>query len=195
MEKKLSDLEENDKSTGQDQETILYEIDEWYKRANNIMVFNVPESSSALLNERIDHDKKQVVDLFAKLDMHQDNDRILKVIRVGKSGDAANKSRPIKIVCNGSDVVMKALKNSSKLRSNGQQSSSITISKDLTKQQQDLNKKVRQECKDRKAKGENVYIKYKNGVPFVTHVNTKKKTMFDPIKCILYEFRGFSHKE
>ena len=64
---------------------------------------------------------------------------------------------------------MKALKNSSKLRSNGQQSSSITISKDLTKQQQDLNKKVRQEFTlDRKAKGKNVYIKYKNVYIFLT---------------------------
>lgn len=141
-------------------DSLAYEIGERSKRSRNLMIYNIPQSDSSVLKERIDSDEKHVAGLLTTLGLSEEKHSILKMVRVGKMTD--QKVRPLKLVCSSTDAVMKILRNSKKL-----QSSNIKISRDLTKQQQGTHKKVRAEYNDRKAKGEDVVLKYSNGMPVI----------------------------
>ncbi|KAL3283928.1 hypothetical protein HHI36_018096 [Cryptolaemus montrouzieri] len=76
-----------------DPEELIAEINERNSRVNNVMVYKLNESNSRSLNERILHDKAEVVKILDIIDIKEDV--IENVIRVGEKG---TKPRPMKIV-------------------------------------------------------------------------------------------------
>ncbi|KAL3277585.1 hypothetical protein HHI36_012927 [Cryptolaemus montrouzieri] len=83
-----------------DPETLNAEINERNSKVNNVMVYKLNESNSQSLNERILHDKAEVVKILDMIDIKEDV--IEKVIRVGKKG---TKSRPMKIILSNSGLL------------------------------------------------------------------------------------------
>ncbi|KAL3283926.1 hypothetical protein HHI36_018094, partial [Cryptolaemus montrouzieri] len=65
-----------------DPEELIAEINERNTRVNNVMVYKLNESNSQSLNERILHDKAEVVKILDIIDIKEDV--IENVIRVGK---------------------------------------------------------------------------------------------------------------
>lgn len=143
-------------------ENMFYEIDQRLIRSSNLMIYNLQESNSEVLQERIDHDKSLVSELFNKIGLMREYTSVKKVVRVGKTG-TNGKTRPVKVICDNADVVKLALKSANKLRG-----TKVRISRDHTKIQQEAYKEAKKLLEGRKAAGEaNLVIKYFNGTPKV----------------------------
>ena len=54
-------------------ENVVSEVSEREKRKNNLMIFNVPESNSAIVNERVEHDTSAVVKVLSALSINASN--------------------------------------------------------------------------------------------------------------------------
>nr|CAI5839194.1 unnamed protein product [Callosobruchus analis] len=135
------------------------------ERAHNLMIYNVPESNSTNLSDRVNYDKNCVIEVFQKLGVVQEESTIKHVLHLGRT---SVHTRPIKVICNASTVKY-ALKSVSKLRG-----STYKISGDKTKMEQDAYKDVLKTLMDRKATGEeNLTIQYRAGVPRIV-VNRQK---------------------
>lgn len=160
---RMSTYETNVKTPIQDFENLTSEVNERARRASNIIIFNIPQSKSAVLQERIDNDRDHVQNLLSTLGLAEENHKILKVLRIGRLAD--DKIRPLKVVFTCPDVVYGILRNCNKLNS-----TKIRISKDLTKLQQETYKKIRDEYHDRLKKGESVALKYRGGFPVIEMV-------------------------
>ncbi|KAL3286593.1 hypothetical protein HHI36_001094 [Cryptolaemus montrouzieri] len=75
-----------------DPEELIAEINERNSKVNNVMVYKLNESNSQSLNERILHDKAEVVKILDMIDIKEDV--IEKIIRVGIARTVLrNKSR------------------------------------------------------------------------------------------------------
>lgn len=142
-------------STFADTDSLLREIGDREKRSCNLMVFGVPESSSADLQRRIADDTSHIEVMMAKLGV----DIIArKVLRVGKLGV---KPRPLKLILSSREDVFRCLKNKKKL-----QNSDLRINSDLTELQRTHLRGLRQQLRDRIDGGEkDVTIRYVDGVP------------------------------
>lgn len=162
LKEKISALEKvSEKVQSVPTESIIYEVSERNIRAQNLMVYNVPESSSLILGERVDHDKSKIAEVFTVLGLSQE--ATLKVVRVGKKVDNTTKPRPIKVICDGSEIVKSALKAGRKLRN-----SVYKISGDQTKMQREAYKNAKDILSTRKRAGEdNLIVRYRNGLPVV----------------------------
>ncbi|KAL3288704.1 hypothetical protein HHI36_003139 [Cryptolaemus montrouzieri] len=89
-----------------DPEELIAEINERNSKVNNVTVYKLNESNSQILNERILHDKAEVVKFLDMIDIKEDV--IEKVICVGKKG---TKPRPMKIVLSNSRIARTVLRN------------------------------------------------------------------------------------
>ena len=124
LKKKVSTLESIKSSNTGNADSIYHEVQQRMERSQNLMIYNIPESNSDGLNERVGHDKELVSDVFRLLDLQQEESTIRYVVRIGKSSDRA---RPVKVICN-SNTVKLALKSRNKLRG-----SAFKISNDILK--------------------------------------------------------------
>lgn len=160
-------IETLEKEKSVDTESLIYEMDQRATRAHNLMIYNIPESVSPNLNDRIDHDKSKVSEVFTILGLQQELASAKKVVRVGQVKNAT-KARPVKVICNVETVKL-ALKSGKKLRE-----SMYKISCDQTPMQQEAYKKARKTLEVRKAAGEeSLIIRYRNGVPVVDNKQQK----------------------
>lgn len=168
LKKAVSELKSQNNS--EDMESMLIELHERNVRSNNLMVYNVSESKANNLDDKVKEDKLVVAEVLKKLDIQNDDEHLLKVIRVGKVG--GNRPRPLKAVFSNSQIVRQALKSKAKLYS-----TDFRISQDQTRMQQDQFRSARAELKDREDKGEqNLTIKYIKGIPKIVKkdiTNTK----------------------
>lgn len=140
-------------------EEIFMEVNERINRACNLMVFNVPESSSNNIQEKIENDKVNVIDIFNKMGKSEAQQEIVKIVRVGRQQDS--KLRPIKVVFSSNEVVKDLLKNKRKLFNHP-----AKVSYDQTNMQREMFKTVWNDLKVRKNNGESdLIIKYRNGIP------------------------------
>ncbi|KAJ8982416.1 hypothetical protein NQ317_017218 [Molorchus minor] len=122
-------------------ETMFMEINERMIRSNNLMIYNVPESTSNILDEKIIDDNLAVNDILKNLVLQNDSVQVQKVL------------------------VKLALKSKTKLYA-----TNFRISQDHTKTQQNQYKTAKTELKTREDNGEQgLTIKYINGVPKVVH--------------------------
>lgn len=135
---------------------VLSEIDERNAKEKNIIIFNMNESESAA------GDLNLVDDIFKHLDVKVDTGKI-GIFRLGKDR-SEDKIRPLKIVLNSKDEVGLILKKSKNLKT-FVRNPKLFINKDLTVRQLGLKRKIITDFHDRKAKGENIYLKYSNGMP------------------------------
>lgn len=148
-----------------DYDLFISELEERKRRANNIMVYNLPESTSTNFEDKINDDLTNIITATSNI---SPDIIINKTIRIGKIG---SKPRPLKVILNSSDTVLKILKNKTKLNH-----PTARVSSDLTSIQRNHILNLRTQLENRKANGEvNLTIKYVHGVPrIVTSANTNR---------------------
>ncbi|CAG9823945.1 unnamed protein product [Phaedon cochleariae] len=132
-------------------ESMFEEINELLNRANDLMIYNVPESRSRDLKSRIDDDKEKVRETMQILDIRDAESNILKVLRVGRSD--GSRAKPLKVVFSNSYLVREMLKSKQKL-----QQSNFRISAAQTKLQQEIFKKNNILSNCGKLRGSNIAI-------------------------------------
>lgn len=138
-----------------DVRTEMYEIEEQKRRALNLIIFNLPESTSINSQERKNHDNEHFIDLCKQIGVHELD--IAASFRLGNP--STGKIRPLKIVLNNKKHRKNILDNVSniKMLTNPTIEKCIIV-KDLTVRQREINKKRRDEKKrdsTKKGKGEN----------------------------------------
>lgn len=85
LQQKVLTLEREKSSEGTvSAESMVLEVSQRVARAQNLMIYRVPESDSLRLEERIDHDRTIVSEVFTKVGLQQDLPSIKRVVRVGK---------------------------------------------------------------------------------------------------------------
>lgn len=142
-------------------EAFVAEMEDRKIRANNLMVYNLKECDSNSVEEKAKQDANEITKIIAPTF----TENIKKVIRIGKH---SNITRPVKVIFNSSNAVLETLKNKNKITY-----PNIKVSSDLTLNQRNYLKKLRDQLEQRKSKGEsNITIKYIHGVPKI--IKTKE---------------------
>lgn len=146
--------------------TLFDEMQDRTSRANNVILYNLKESSSDETAARIAHDKIQVRDILQQLTVEGGDYR---VVRMGKLANQ-NKPRPVKVIFSNSNVVHNCLKNKKKLAGN------IYLNADLTPMQRKQFQQCRMELQARKANGEDdLIIRYIKGAPKLLKASKQPK--------------------
>lgn len=140
---------------------VANEIIERQKRSNNVVIFNLPEN-----NENSDIIKTQ--ELFHTLT--KQNLSIQKTFRTGKKN--RNGHRALKVILTNSDDALKIIKSNKRILTGR----NVYVSADLTQSQRLHLTTLRQEVSDRNGKGENLVIKYINGLPQIKEGPPKNAT-------------------
>ncbi|KAK4318776.1 hypothetical protein Pmani_010199 [Petrolisthes manimaculis] len=171
MKKKLQELEEKLLSTKSDITSQVMnmvrdemnERDETQKRANNIVVYNLPEPDGTVVEERIKEDINKCAYLLK--DVLKVEVGVTKVIRFGKRNDNNTRPRPTLIKLENESEKWHVLSKAKNLKYANEETRKIGISPDMTKRQREENKKLRDELKIRRDRGERWQIKRGQLVP------------------------------
>ena len=138
---------------------ILAETERRLAKRENIIISGVLEQTDGSLQERRDLDAKEVISILHELDVEVIDDEI-EVSRIGKiSQDRPRLLRVSGLTCRNKSHALKQrrkLKASDKFKK-------VYINSDLTRQQQEEDKELRKELRERRGLGENVVI-YNNKV-------------------------------
>ena len=139
---------------------ILFEKEEIEKKKNNIIMFNVKESHNLNREERKMSDSAKIIDLCDKIGINNVKENIVNSFRIGKYEN--QKDRPLLITLKDQGKRSDILKNARNLKNFRHDVSvhGISIKPDLTKTQQKEKRILVKELRDRKMKGEHVYIKH-----------------------------------
>lgn len=129
-------------------------------RANNIIVYNLPENTNQ--DQSQDHDKLN--NMFNNI--MAANISIFSCTRLGKYNENnISKPRPIKVILRSSLEAFTVLRSQAKLRSSSDWTN-IRCASDRTLQQREHMTSLRNELQRRRNNGEdNIIIKYVRGIP------------------------------
>lgn len=140
-------------------ETIFHEARERLWRANNVILFNVPEN----INTAQDHAAVEKI-----IDKTECAGSVSKVLRLGKN-IIENKPRPLKVTLSSSDKAQWLLKHKEFLAS-----VNVTITDDKTPNQREYISNLREELDSRIKNGEtNLTIRYNHGIPQIVSKTPK----------------------
>lgn len=146
-----------------DTNALLSELNERERRRTNIMLFNIPESRSSAIKDRIADDLQAARQVIDSLEINTD---IRRAIRMGRPGDNI---RPLKLTLSSREDVLKCLRNRDKLKD-----TNFRISSDLTHMQRTHMNELREELDRRTNGGErNLTIKYVNDVPRIVRKSNR----------------------
>lgn len=127
---------------------LLIEIEERKRRSRNIMVYNLPI-------------EKDVANVLIPINlMLSEIDPDLKAIKALRVGGKNTSGASLKITMETSELATKILKNRNKISNKN-----VKLHSDLTPMQIQHLKDLREELNHRNSNGENLTIKYINGVP------------------------------
>jgi hypothetical protein len=142
-------------------ENIYEELADRERRANNIIIYDVPETDNRDTSQRIAHDKSEaskIIDSIVKVPIQN-----ILVFRIGKTSNENKKPRPMKVVLPSKDKAIEVLKNKKKYKKPG------NLQSDLTPKQREHLMNLREELKRRTELGEtDITIKYYKGSPRIT---------------------------
>ncbi|KAK4328212.1 hypothetical protein Pmani_001332 [Petrolisthes manimaculis] len=131
------------------------------KRKKNIVLYNVPESSQNEVQSRIDEDLSRCNDLFEN-SLKVRECKIERVLRLGRPRED-NRNRPMLVQLRSEDEKWSILTSAKNLKhETNPEKKKIGISKDLTKEERDAEKRVRQELYEKRSNGEQGWY-VKNG--------------------------------
>ena len=133
--------------------SILDEVEQRQRRVNNLMIFDLPESTEGPLEDRRKLDENSIQELFSETGAVGISP--ITVRRVGRIVEG--QCRPLKVEMSATADVYKVLRSGRKLR-NSSRYSRVFVSKDLTKHQQEEARNLRTELKRRRELGEDVVI-------------------------------------
>lgn len=150
-------------------ESAIKEINERANRSSNIIIYDVPESVSDMVDERKEHDRRECTAVVQTITKRVKLDNI-KLFRLGAPKKDANvRPRPLKVVLHSKGDALEILRNRTKL---GKPSS---ITADLTPMQREYMKYLREELNKRMNDGEtDITIKYIRGYPTIVKNNFQK---------------------
>ena len=130
-------------------EKKFQERDEISKRESNLIFWGIPESPSDDIEERREHDNHFVTDICRELGIY--DPKISQIIRLGKRQPMGPNTKPRGTMVKFSEKSKKreVLKSSSKLKqTDNAEFKNVSISRDLTLQQREHDKKVRNDIKE-----------------------------------------------
>jgi hypothetical protein len=164
----------NNKNELQCSEEIINEVAERNIRASNLLFYNIPESNSDNINDRMSHDSNIVNNIIDSINIGDSIIRPTKLIRLGIRGQ--NKTRPIKAIFNSPNDAFEILKLKKKLLSQNPPST-YSISSDRTLYQRNYMKNLREELETRRLDSEetDLIIKYVRGTPKIVSRNDRLK--------------------
>ena len=135
---------------------IMNEVEERERRRPNLIVAGLQEKEVGSVEERKEWDSIKVDELFEELCNFEDS-VVSSVYRIGK----INSSRPrlLKIICRDVNSKRSLLSKSKYLR-DSIDFKNVYLNPDLTPIQQKENKRLREELKARRDRGEDVFIRH-----------------------------------
>ncbi|MCP3849729.1 MAG: hypothetical protein GY694_05765 [Gammaproteobacteria bacterium] len=155
-DKKLEDLVE-----AKVQETLT-EVQEKEKRKLNLVVFNLPESQGTTREETKENETQQIQSILKNIlpESEAKDVKIKDPIRLGPQ-NLGKRPRVLKFTVNSEEARNNIIKNAVKVNKKGTANTDkIYINPDYTNKEREMNKKLRQELKERTEKGEdNLMIK------------------------------------
>lgn len=173
-ETKIASLEESVKNLARsdvDLEKVVSEVSERNRRASNIMVYGLPESTSQDTQTRINHDLDKIAKLINSV-LPEFSIAGVKAYRLGKK--SADKSRPLKLLLKSEHDARSVLSvfSPEAAKDADPDFSSVKLGRDRTPNEQKYLKSLAAELEERKLKGElNLTIKYKNNIPSIVKIS------------------------
>jgi hypothetical protein len=160
LENKIIEIEKNSTSNSQISEIdLINELVERQSRAQNIILFNLPENSNNTHNQTSDEDRIKLI--FTEMGI---NFNPIKFFRLGKP---STRPRPIKITLLDTTSVFEVLRAQSKLRLSTD-FKDLRFSSDRTIKQREIMSSLRKQLESRRNNGEtNIIIKYIKGNPVI----------------------------
>ena len=151
--------------------TVAKELDDRERRRNNVIIYNLPETSPS-------QDKKWFVDLCKTV--FDIGIKVTKILRLGKP--AEEKARPLLIVLDNLSHNEFIVSHSYYLRRHSQYTN-IYVSTDMTKFQREKHKKLVQQLKQRRERGEKYLIIFNGEIVLRRDRNPKHGTqpMLQPV--------------
>lgn len=172
LEKEVSNLKNSDGSTCSI-DLVVEEINDRERRTCNVIVYNVPESTSGTTSVRVDHDHNMISKLTSSFCTVSD-DSPFKSHRLGRP--ARNNCRPLRVTFKKSDLVVDFCKNFDKSRLLGLDPclKDVAISRDRTPKERKYLADLRVSLNERVENGEtDLTIKYVNGIPKIVKKSPK----------------------
>lgn len=150
-------------------ESVIQEMNERANRANNIIIYDVPESDSDVIEERKEHDMKECAAIVENVTKKVRLGGV-KLFRLGAPNKkASTQPRPLKVVLHSKTDALEILRNRTKLRK------PTSITADLTPMQREHMKYLREELNKRINEGEmDITIKYVRGHPMIIKTKIQK---------------------
>lgn len=107
LDNKISNLETREASNHSSSNIgpVLQELFERERCSSNIIVYEIPESSSTSINERVANDNHSIYNILQPLGLEIPINS--KIIRLGKPRLGTN--RPAKIICDNKETVTRLL--------------------------------------------------------------------------------------
>lgn len=166
FEARVEAVEQKGPATSSTPEETIAEINDRGRRASNLMVYKLQESSSASADARMENDIAELKKLW-KLFVPDQNPEI-KCHRVGRLQKGG--IRPLKIIFPSAEYPKMFLSkfNKDDLSEKSPDFANITVSRDRTDRERQYLNKLRSELERRTKDGEtNLTIKYMNGIPSI----------------------------
>ena len=131
---------------------VVEEYVDRQQRKANLIISNVPEPSNASNEENRQQDWMMVDEMLRRLHLRVD---VIKVSRIGRKN--AGKTRLILVTLSSEDMKWEVLREAKNLR-DFDEYHGVYINPDLTKTEREQNKKLRDEVREKREKGEDVVI-------------------------------------
>lgn len=142
-------------------EVIISEMQDRQKREANVIIYNIPESTKQIVEEKIKDDVNIVQNIITETGTDVTKIRSIKVTRIGKFTDG--KERPVCVNVNDKYTALNILKNKKKVTNKN-----FKIFSDQTKRQRSYLLSVQNQLKELVAKGvTDKTIKYVNNIPTI----------------------------
>ena len=136
----------------------IAEIKQRDEKRCNLILYGVDESETGNVWDRKQHDADVCYDILMNLNVKDKT--LVQIKRIGRL--RSDRKRLLQIVCNSEEQKFELLRKAKHLR-NSQHYNSVYIKNDLTLFERDLQRKMKEDVKERRKKGEDAVI-YRNQV-------------------------------
>ena len=169
-------IENEGKVQSESMTSVLSEVNERKERELNLIMYGLKECSSTNREERIQHDKEKVKEVFKVCDVDVQDKDMTKIIRLGKYHEEKN-NRPILISLKSIAMKKNILKGAWKLSKTNKELSEehIRISNDLTKSERDHEKQLHLKAKELQENESGEYMYRVRGPPWARKIVKLRK--------------------
>ena len=163
IEKKIENTKLNENTKYSDQEAIKVRVEECMRnrveeerlkeyKKNNVIIFNLKESLKSEAEEREQDDSEVAFKIFEE-EMKVTSFYLQRSFRIGKKSEDNNKPRPLLVELGSEKEKWAVIGKTANLR-NSTKFGVIYVNRDMTKDEQELEKQLREELKGKREQGE-----------------------------------------